>query len=238
MAVGSRMLAPSEVRFDHLRVSWTRPTEIDGLVLRDAQGDDIVVSPRAYLSWNLRDILVSRPDPVTLTLDRAGVDIERSASGKVDLLETLKPILQDEPDRTLLIRVVDGRLRFRNEGLDEPFVADKANIDLDLNAFPRPVAWKMALERSGENGPPGSVQIEGNMSRQKRDDGAPENLELSIKGDRWPWAYTSPKLTARGAFGGTIDVEREGRGPLAEQRCDAPGRPRDGSRAGGRRAPT
>ena len=209
VAVASRVLAPSSVRFDHLRVSWTRPTEIDGLVLRDAQGDDIVVSPRAHLSWNLREILLNRPDPLTLTLDQASVDIERSAAGTVDLLETLKPILKDEPDRTLLVRVVDGKLRFRSEGLDEPFLADKANIDLDLNAFPQPIAWRMALERSGESGPPGSVQIKGSMSRKKGDDGSPENLELSIKGDRWPWGYSSQKVTARGAFGGTIDVQEK-----------------------------
>ena len=212
VAGASRVLAPSSVRFDHLRVSWTRPTEIDGLVLRDAQGDDIVVSPRAHLSWNLREILLNRPDPLTLTLDGANVDIERSDEGKVDLLETLKPILSDEPDRTLLIRVVDGTLRFRNEGLVEPFVADKANIDLDLNAFPQPIAWRMALERSGVSGAPGSVQIAGSMSRKKGDSGLPENLELSIKGDRWPWVYSSPTVTARGAFGGTIEVqEKSGR---------------------------
>src|SRR5262249_9557492 len=61
MAVGCKILAPSSVRFDHLRVSWTRPTEIDGLVLRDARGDDIVAAPQAYVSWNLREILLSRP---------------------------------------------------------------------------------------------------------------------------------------------------------------------------------
>ncbi len=209
VAGASRVLAPSSVRFDHLRVSWTRPTEIDGLVLRDAQGDDIVVSPRAHLSWNLREILLNRPDPLTLTLDRASVDIERSAAGTVDLLETLKPILKDEPDRTLLVRVVDGKLRFRSEGLDEPFLADKANIDLDLNAFPQPIAWRMALERAGESGPPGSVQIKGSMSRKKGDGGLPEDLDLSIKGDRWPWVYSSPKVAARGAFGGTIEVQEK-----------------------------
>ena len=190
-----------------------------------------------HLSWNLRDILVSRPDPVTLTLDRAGVDIERSAAGKVDLLETLKPILQDEPDRTLLVRVVEGRLRFRNEGLDEPFVAEKANIDLDLNAYPQPIAWKMALERSGENGPPGSVQIDGEHEPAEDGRRRAENLELSIKGDRWPWVLHQPEAHRPRSLRRDDRRRAEGRGPLAEQRCDAPGRSRDGSRACGRRAP-
>src|SRR5271165_4526500 len=105
-SLATRVMAPGAVRFEHLRVFWNRPTQIDGLVLRDAQGDDIVVSPQARFSWSLRQILLSRPASATLTLDQAAVDIERSAGGKVDLLETLKPILKDEPDLTLLVRVV------------------------------------------------------------------------------------------------------------------------------------
>ena len=111
-------MAPGAVRFEHLSVFWNRPTEIDGLVLRDAQGDDIVVSPQAHFSWSLRADLA---DPARVRDAHARscrVDIERSASGSVDLLETLKPILKDEPDLTLLVRVVDGKLRFRNEGLE------------------------------------------------------------------------------------------------------------------------
>ncbi len=123
-SLASRVVAPGAVRFGHLSVFWNRPTEIDGLVLRDAQGDDIVASPQARFSWSLRQILLSRPASAMLTLDQAAVDIERSANGKVDLLETLKPILKDEPDLTLLVRVVDGKLRFRYEGLEEPFLAD------------------------------------------------------------------------------------------------------------------
>src|SRR5271157_1486724 len=208
-SLASRVLAPGAVRFEHLSVFWNRPTEIDGLVLRDAQGDDIVVSPQAHFSWSLREILLSRPASATLTLDQAAVDIERSAGGKVDLLETLKPILNDEPDLTLLVRVVDGKLRFRNEGLEEPFLADKANIELDLNAYPQPIAWRMKLERAGANSEPGRVQIQGSMSREKKTDGLPEELELSINGNHWPWAYSSARIKARGAFSGTIDARHK-----------------------------
>ena len=141
----NRLLAPGGVRFDHLRVSWSRPTEIEGLVLRDPQGDDIVTAPRAHFSMNLWEILLTRPAAATLTLDAAAVDIERSGDGKVDLLETLKPILSDRPKHTLLIRIADGKLRFHQEGLDPPVVADRAEIDLDLNAYPQPIAWNMKL---------------------------------------------------------------------------------------------
>ena len=208
-SLATRIMAPGAVRFEHLRVFWNRPTELDGLVLRDAQGEDIVVSPEAHFSWNLRQILLARPASATLTLDQATVDIERSANGKVDLLETLKPILNDEPDLTLLVRVVDGKLRFRNEGLEEPFLADKADIELDLNAHPRPIAWRMKLERAGANQEAGRVQIDGHMSREKETTGLPEDLELAINGNKWPWIYSTAQIDARGTFTGTIGVRHE-----------------------------
>ncbi|MGC8642454.1 MAG: hypothetical protein ACP5XB_21545 [Isosphaeraceae bacterium] len=208
-AAASRVLAPAEVRFDHLRVFWSRPIEIANLVLRDAQGDDIVSSPTAHLSWNLRETLLSRPDPVTLTLDHAIVDIERLADGTFDLLETLRPILKDEPDRTILVRVVDGTLRFRAAGLNEPFYADKANIDLDLNAYPQPNAWRLKLERAVANAAPGTVQITGSVGRKKGENGRPEDLELKVVGERWPWVFTRDDLQARGGFTGTIAALRK-----------------------------
>ena len=205
----NRLMAPGSVRFDRLRVSWSRPTEIDGLVLRDAQGDDIVAAPKAHFAWNLWEILVTRPATGTLTLDRADVSIERFADGRIDLLETLRPIISDRPKRTVLIRVVEGTLRFRVEGLSEPILADSANIELDLNAFPGPVAWRMKLARTVGRTDPGHVQVEGSMSRQKAENGLPVELTLAIKGDRWPWAYARPGIDARGIFGGTIDARHE-----------------------------
>ncbi len=208
-SLATRVLAPGAVRFDHLRVFWNRSTEIDGLVLRDAQGDDIVISPHARFSWSLRQILLSRPAVGTLTLDHAAVDIERSASGNVDLLETLKPVLKDEPDLTLLVRVVDGKLRFRNVGLEEPFLADKADIELDLNAYPQPIAWSMNLQRAGANAEPGSVRIDGHMSRDKEADGLPGDLALAIAGNHWPWTFSNARIKARGTFHGTLEVRNK-----------------------------
>lgn len=208
MVQADRLMAPGSVRFDRLRVSWSRPTEIEGLVLRDAQGDDIVAAPKAHFAWNLWEILVSRPATGVLTLDRANVSIERFADGRIDLLETLRPIISDRPKRTLLIRVVDGTLQFRVEGLSEPIVADAANIELDLNAYPGPVAWRMKLARTIGRDQPGHVQVDGSMSRQKAENGLPLELALAIKGDRWPWAYARPGIDARGIFDGTIDARQ------------------------------
>jgi translocation and assembly module TamB len=212
----NRIMAPGTVRFDRLSVSWFRPTEIQGLVLGDPQGDDIVISPRAHFDWSLREIFLTQPATATLTLDKAHVDIERTADGKVDLLEALQAILKDEPERTFLVRVVDGTLRFRQAGLAEPFLADRANIDLDLTAFPQPIAWRLALERARGNAPPGQVKIQGSMSRKKRENGLPTELQLSIRGEQWPWKFSVPQLSATGSFAGTIDVaEKEDESTLA-----------------------
>ncbi len=137
------------------------------------------------------------------------MSIERFADGRIDLLETLRPVISDRPKRTVLIRVVEGTLRFRVNGLGEPILADSANIELDLNAFPGPVAWRMKLARAGGRTVPGHVQVEGSMSRQKAENGLPVELVLAIKGDRWPWAYARPGMDARGIFGGTIDARRD-----------------------------
>lgn len=209
-AAATRVLAPSAVLFDHITVSWSRPIVLRNVILRDAQGDDIVASPDAHLSWNLWDALWSRPDPLTLTLDHARVDIERLTDGTIDLLDTLKPVLKDEPDRTILVRIADGTLRFRAAGLKEPFTADKADIDLDLNAYPQPNAWRLKLERARENAPPGKVEIVGSLGRKKGEGGQAEDLDLKIVGERWPWVFTTDEVQARGLFEGSLAADQKG----------------------------
>ncbi|MFO0891838.1 MAG: hypothetical protein U0790_22210 [Isosphaeraceae bacterium] len=202
----ARIMAPGGVRFDRIRISWTRPTEIDGLVLTDPQGDEIVTSPKAHFSWSLREMIFTRPVEMTLTLDHASVDIQRDETGQLDLLETLKPVLSDKPAHTLMIRIPDGKLRFRAAGLNEPFLAEPAHIDLDLIAYPGPIAWRMNLQREVPGSEPGRVDVQGSMSRQKRSDGAPQDLTLSVNADRWPWRFSNEQVKASGGLSGTVEV--------------------------------
>jgi translocation and assembly module TamB len=207
-ARASRVLAPGAVHFEHLQASWTQPTEISHLTLRDAQGRDIVVAPRAQLSWSLGHILLGAYGSATLKLAGASVDIERSASGSVNLLETLRPILGDDPKRTILVRVANGKLCVRQEGLAEPFLADPANIELDLNAYPQPIAWRMSLEHSAQESHAGNLQIEGTLGRHREGNSTPPDLGLSIRGERWPWRYCSTEIDVQGTFAGTVDVHQ------------------------------
>ncbi|QEH38289.1 hypothetical protein OJF2_68870 [Aquisphaera giovannonii] len=205
-AAGSRYLAPGAVDFDRLRVSWFGRTEIENLALIDPQGDRVVVAPRALVDWSLKEILVTQPKVLTLTLDHAAVDVERSESGAIDLLDTLRPILSDEPVRDILVRVRDGSLRFRDAHLSEPFHADRADIDLDLNAAPRPIAWRLDLEQDRDSGGPGKLDIRGRAGRAPEAGGGPGDIELAVRADRWPWVVSRPDLRAGGELDGTIDV--------------------------------
>ncbi len=141
MAVAAnRILAPGSVEFSAVRLSWFQPTEIANFVLHDAQGDRVIAAPRAMFSWSLWQTLVTRPKSATLTLDQSDVDIERFADGTVDLYETLKPVISEHPPVQIVIRIEDGRLRFRDPAFTDPVVADKANILLDLGANLNPLA--------------------------------------------------------------------------------------------------
>ena len=60
-AAANRILAPSRVEFGSIALSWNRATRINGLVLRDAQGDELLVSPRAVFNWSLSQILFAQP---------------------------------------------------------------------------------------------------------------------------------------------------------------------------------
>ncbi|WP_165234984.1 hypothetical protein [Aquisphaera insulae] len=210
-AAGTRFLAPGAVRFDRLRVSWFGRTEIDNVALIDAQGDEIVAAPKALVDWTLKEFVFTQPAVLTLTLDRAAVDIERSETGAIDLLDTLKPILDDEPKRDILVRVVDGNLRFRDAGLSEPFHADRANVELDLTAAPKPIAWRLKLEEKHAQGDAGKLDIRGQAGRSQKRGGGPEDLELTVRADRWPWRVNRPDVQARGDFDGTIEAtDRKG----------------------------
>ncbi|MDR3621055.1 MAG: hypothetical protein P4L85_17015 [Paludisphaera borealis] len=205
-AFANQILAPGGVAFDRVRLSWFRPTEIDGPTLIDPQGDKIVSAPSGTFSWSLWQILFARPMVGTLALHHGAVDLERSADGTVDLLQTLKPILKDKPERTIQVRLDDATLRFRQEGLADPFYADKADIEIDLARYPEPISWNLKLARTTDASGPGTMGIEGHIGH---DDvgGPPRNAALAVKADNWPWRFTQPDLHATGVFTGSLAAQ-------------------------------
>ena len=202
-AFANRLLAPGGVAFDRVSVSWFKPTEITGPALINARGVRIVSAPTGTFSWSLWQIVFTRPIVGTLWMHQGDVDLERSADGKVDLLETLAPILAGAPKRTIRVRIDDATLRFRQEGLADPFYANKAEIALDLPRHPEPIAWDLRLSRTDAPTGPGTMTIGGHLDPTEVD-GPPRNASLSITADNWPWRITVPEVHAEGLFAGSL----------------------------------
>src|SRR5262249_29864834 len=179
-----RILSPGSLEASAVRVSWFGPTEIVGTVLRDERGSRLIAADRAVFQWNLWQILFHRPETATLKLPGAELDIERRADGRIDLYETLKPIIREHPDHRLVVAIGRGRLRFRDPALVEPFIADEADIRLDISRDPGPVEWDLVLGRRAEGGKgPGRVVFKGRVHRP-----GVGGATISLEASRWPWA--------------------------------------------------
>ena len=206
-----RALAPGGLAFDSIRASWFGPTRMTGVVLRDREGDRVVAASRATWDRNLWQILFDRPRFGTLVLDGADLDLERAPDGSVDLYETIKPVLRMDPRTALKVVFEGGRLRFRGAGMPEPVTADRADLTLDIQAAPGPVAWQLRM-RKGPAAPGQeavALEITGRYDRwQPRPAGAPADLAVELAGRRWPWALDRQGWTARGALDGDLAVRR------------------------------
>jgi len=233
-AAANAIMAPSSVEFGSIRLSWFQPTLIENVVLRDAQGDPVLAAPRAVFEWNLWQILVARPSHVTLTIERGNLDIERFADGTVDLLETLKPVIEEHPRTRLVIRIVHGRLRFRDPAFPEPVVADHADVVLDLSRDSQPITWNVQLAKKGSDTvagtarrvlrttasdpflEPSRLEIVGNYSRAAVERSGRHDLMLSLRAARWPWTLANSVIQSGGDFTGSLDAQmRSGRLLLA-----------------------
>ncbi len=207
-AAANRILAPGSVEFASIRLSWFRPTEITGFVLRSAQGNPVLSGPRAVFEWNLWQILAAQPGTATLKIERGDLDIERRADGTVDLYETLRPVISEHPPQRFIIQIPDGRLRFRDPLFPEPVVADLASIWLDLGVDSEPVVWKIDLGRTTAARETGKLRITGSSSRSEFDSKGRNDLTLALEGTRWPWTLAGRGIESRGAFSGTFDAQR------------------------------
>jgi translocation and assembly module TamB len=203
-ARAGQILAPGSLDAAAVRVSWFGPTEIDGVVLRDDRGGQLVAADRAIFDWNLWQILFQRPETASLKLPGAEVAIERRDDGVIDLYETLRPIIREHPDHRLLIDIEGGRLRFRDPALAEPIVADRADIRLDIPRDPQPVEWNVVLGRDAADGKePARAIFKGSVHRPG-DGGATVSLEAS----GWPWALALAGGLARGELDGKMAADR------------------------------
>ena len=207
-AAANRILAPSRVRFSSLSLSWMRSTTINGLVLQGAQGERLLVSPRAVFNWSLSQILFSQPTDARLLIEHGDLDIERFADGSVDLYETLKPVISEHPKKRLVIRIPDGSLRFRDPAFSEPVIAENADMTINLGRLYEPIVWDIHLTRSTQPAPGGRLDLRGAYSRAEIDARGDHDLELSLAAKGWPWTLENSMIEGRGELSGTIEGQR------------------------------
>ena len=204
----NRILAPGRVEFSSIALSWNHSTSISGLVLRDAQGDKLLVSPHAVFNWSLSQVLFSQPTNARLLLERGDLDIERFADGTVDLYETLKPVISEHPKKRLVIRIPDGTLRLRDPAFSEPVVAEKADVTIDLGRLYEPINWDIHLARFKRRDQAGLLDLKGQYSRSEIDAHGEHDVELSLKAAQWPWTLTSPVIESSGELTGEVSGHR------------------------------
>jgi translocation and assembly module TamB len=205
----SRLLAPSSVEFDAVRLSWTQPTRIEKLVLADPAGLPILTSGHAEFEWSLRDMLFNRSKKATLTFHDDSLDVERAADGTINIYETLRPVIKDHPPIRLIVKFDHGKLRYRDPLFAEPVLSDDSEIELDLGMDLQPISWSIALNRPGEAGAGASqLEIQGEYSRANVATDGQHELALSLKGKRWPWSIAKDDLKSTGQFSGSIELNR------------------------------
>lgn len=201
-----RLLAPGSLEANAVHVSWTGPTSIDGLVLRDERGARLIAASRAVVDWNLWQILFAPRDSLALEMPGAEVEIERRPDGRIDLYETLKPVIREEPDLRLVVTIAGGRLRFKDAALAEPFTAERAEIRLDVPPDPKPVEWDIKLDSAAGDGTagPGRIGFKGSVHRFGQG-GA--TISLAITG--WPLALAAAGSVTRGRIDAALSANRQ-----------------------------
>ncbi len=213
----NRALAPGRLEFATLRLSWFGPTRLGDFALLDPAGRRVASGPSAVLDRTFAQLLLGGKGPTTLTLDGASLDIERSADGKIDLVEALRALIErPDPDRDLVIRVGDGgngSLRFRDPALARPIEADSLDLTLRVQASPHPITWDLKLAR-GASG----LEVRGDFDRWLSRGGTAKTPEIrvDIQARRWPFATAGAGFESAGQLDGTIDLLRKrGRWKLA-----------------------
>jgi hypothetical protein len=217
------ILAPASVEFDDILLRWFQPTEILGFSLRDKRGTPVLVAEEAVFHWSLWQILFARPKSATLSFPGGVLDVERFADGKINLYESLEPILRDKPEREIIITIDHGRLTFHDPAITVPFVAESADIRLVIAADPGPVTWSVTLAhgpivdphvdhdaaelaRAAVTAPPGRIEVTGSHTRPTDDDSAEGDTTLAVKVSRWHGKLAVAGIAASGELDGTVDA--------------------------------
>lgn len=211
----NRTYSPTVIQVSSVSVSWIRPVQLTGVVLKDKQGKAVVRAPAATLNRNLAQLLLARPNYGVLTLHHAEVDIQRHPDGRIDLAEALAPLLASDPNQpadpqtNFTLKIIEGTLVLRYPELLEPVLSRRLDLTLHAAPSPNPLSWDIHLTGAGiaadPASPPETLHITGTFDHRK----ISSPLQLTIKGDRWPIAAGLAGVEARGRLLGTLTVQQE-----------------------------
>ena len=140
----------------------------------------------------------------TVSFPEGVLDVERFADGRINLFETLEPILRDKPERELIIKINRGGLTFRAQGLPEPVVAD-IDVLLDIAADPGPVTWSVALAHR-ERPETGRLDVKGSHTRPADEATGGGDTTVNVKASRWPWTLAIAGVSVGGELDATVDA--------------------------------
>ena len=202
-----RAMAPGQIRFDDLHLSWFGPTQLDGVTILDPQGKAVIKASSVRFDHSLGQLLVKSRSPGVLTLEGSSVEVERSEKGTINLVEALKTLLASpDPERDLTIRVVAGSIRYRDPLLAEPAVADTLDLTVRAPYAPAPVTWSAKLSRGDS-----TLESHGDFDAWLSRGGPPRTPELQVEvvGKRWPFVVRTAGVDASGRFEGALDLARK-----------------------------
>ncbi len=205
----NQVLAPGRLDVDRFEVSWTGPTRLVRFKLIAPDGARVADAPVAEISRSLGRLILGRKGPTVLSLDHATLLIHRHADGKLDLVAALQAVIdQPNPDRDLTIRIRDGSLEFRADGLTDPFAAQAADLDLRIPPAPQGLSWRLNLKHSGG----GELVAKGDTNRWTARDNNPSlaDLRLDLEAKHWPIATQAEGFATIGSLDGSTAIARRG----------------------------
>ncbi len=209
----NQALDPARMEVDRFSWSWFGPTRMHGLRILNAQGGVVVSAPEATWDRNLRQAIFEPLNLGTLELPGAAIAIQQDASGSIDLIESLKPVLGRDPHTHLALRITQGSLTLNSPKLIEPMVAQKLEVELDKRSIPAPARFKVELASAGHAGRTPSLKIQGQAETpaEVKSENDPADIDLELEGTDWPvgLAATASAPQVRLNYTGALKAHRK-----------------------------
>ena len=203
------MFAPGRLEVDAVRLSWTKPTRLEGLRLLEPGGRPVLVARGAEVSKSLWGLLIRKGRPVEVDLEAARFEVSRADDGRLDLAEALSGLVtRGDPGLDATIRAEGAELLVTSKGLIEPVRAERLELEVHARPAPEAITWVVALDRPDGQ----SLRVEGNLDRRDRrvESDASPRLAVRVEAHRWSFHGGTEAIGVAGRLDGRVEVLRVG----------------------------